>query len=128
MATTATSARRPRFAVPVRIPRPIGSGQLYRLPIRGRPADRPEPDALVEPERAADVLRVDVQRAFGHAPLAKRVNGLGDEGPGQSALPPRPPHRDVLDPAPVRPEPLVLVVVDEAADLARDLVAVPGDP
>ena len=85
------------------------------------------PRPSYKPKSAVRVLRVDPEHSLGHPCLAEPDQGCGGDGSRQSAPTPRPADADVLEPATLDTEALVLLGPDPVLDDARDLVAVPGD-
>ena len=119
----------PVYARPPEGPRQSGrSAGRHRLAVRDLVAVDLEADALVQPERAARIVDVNPQCAFGHAALTEPGNARVDQCPSQAPPAPWLADEDVLDPASLEAEAFVLVVVDVSADLAGDLVSVPRDP
>src|SRR6266545_3256249 len=108
--------------------RPMAWASVERAAIGRGSVDRAETHALVDPQSAAGVLRVDRQGALGHAASAEERERRDHERASQPAVAPRPADADVLDPAPSAAEAAVLFGVDEASNLARHPVAIPGDP
>ena len=70
---------------------------------------------------------VDAERGLGHTAGPQQREARRDQRAGEAPAAPRPTGADVLCVATKAAHALVLGRVDEAPDLARDLVAVPGD-
>src|SRR4051795_11234849 len=96
-------------------------------PVLGALRDDLEAAPLVDPEGAVRILRVDPQAAVRHPPSAKERKARRDQRSCQAASSPFAPDADVLDPAALDPQALVLLRVDVTADHPRDPVAVPRD-
>src|SRR5690349_24854108 len=98
-----------------------GSGE------RGRPLIDLEREVLVEPECAGGVLGVDAEHRVRHTGGAQAPERLGRHRPGQPTPSPSATNADLLEPAPLDAEALILVGPDPVLDDAGDLIAVPGD-
>ena len=107
-------------------PPPLGRRTVERTPERLPAANDVEAEALVQLERARRVRRVDAQPGLLHPVVPEdrergRAQRLGD-----ALATPLTADRDVVEPAALDPELLVLLGVDPVHDRAGDLVAVPG--
>ena len=105
---------------------PSRADALERAPVGHRSTEHREPEALVQPERAARVLGIHPEHRLVHPGLAELDHGRGRQGARHAALPPRPSDADLLEPAATDVEAPVLLGPDPGLDHARHLVAVPG--
>src|SRR3954464_10085831 len=94
-------------------------------PVLSALRDDLEPAPLVHPEGAVRILRVDPQAALRHPTSSKERKARRDQRSRQAASSPFAPDADVLDPAALHPQALVLLGVDVTADHPRHPVAVP---
>ncbi len=90
-------------------------------------AGRLDSGAFDEGDPAGGILGVDAQRSLVHPRRKQPAHRGGDQRRRKAVAAPLPADADMVEPAALHSERLVLRPIDEAHDGARDLVAVPGD-
>ena len=106
---------------------PVGRRPVERTPERLPPPHDVEAEALVQLERARRVRGIDPQPRLLHPVVPQERERGRAQRLGDALASPRAPDRDVVEPAALDPEQLVLLGVDPVHDRPRDLVAVPRD-